>query len=107
MLTEPRRSPTYPDLANEVAVVTGGSRGIGAATARALAANGVRVAVNGRDRTAIDRTVAEIRAGGGRAAGVAADCTSFADVDVSWARPRTSRWPRCSWPRTARRGSPA
>ena len=29
--------PTYPDLANKVAVVTGGSRGIGAATCRLLA----------------------------------------------------------------------
>ena len=32
---------TYPDLAGKVAVVTGGSRGIGAATALALGANGV------------------------------------------------------------------
>jgi 3-oxoacyl-[acyl-carrier protein] reductase len=81
MLTELQRLPTYPDLANRVALVTGGSRGIGAATARVLAANGVRVAVNGRHQAAIDKTVAEIRAGGGHAAGVAADCTSFADIE--------------------------
>jgi 3-oxoacyl-[acyl-carrier protein] reductase len=31
--------PTYPDLANKVAVITGGSRGIGAATCRLLAQN--------------------------------------------------------------------
>ena len=52
--------PTYPDLAGKVAVVTGGSRGIGAATARALAADGVRVAVNGRDQQAIDGVVGEV-----------------------------------------------
>ena len=44
------RSPTYPDLAGKVALVTGGSKGIGAATCEALAANGVRVAVVARDR---------------------------------------------------------
>jgi 3-oxoacyl-[acyl-carrier protein] reductase len=47
----------YPDLAGRVALVTGGSRGIGAATVLALAANGARVAVNGRDREAIDAVV--------------------------------------------------
>src|SRR3712207_8051919 len=48
MMTE--NFPTYPDLANKVAAVTGGSRGIGAATCRLLAQNGAKVAVNGRDR---------------------------------------------------------
>jgi len=81
MLTELQRLPTYPDLVNKVAVVTGGSRGIGAVTARALAANGVRVAVNGRDQTAIDRTVGEIHSSGGQAIGVAADCMDFADIE--------------------------
>ncbi len=66
----------YDDLAGKVAVVTGGSRGIGAATARALAANGALVAVVGRDQAAIDATVAAITRDRGRAIGVAADCTS-------------------------------
>jgi 3-oxoacyl-[acyl-carrier protein] reductase len=73
--------PTYPDLANRVAVVTGGSRGIGAATCRLLAQNGVKVAVNGRDEVAIDSVVEEIRGGGGEAIGVAADLTDFALVE--------------------------
>jgi 3-oxoacyl-[acyl-carrier protein] reductase len=66
----------YDDLAGKVAVVTGGSRGIGAATARALAVNGVLVAVVGRDQAAIDATVDSIITQDGRAIGVAADCTS-------------------------------
>ena len=73
--------PTYPDLAGKVAVVTGGSGGIGAATCRALAANGVKVAVNGRDEAKIAAVVSEIQAHGGQALGVAADVTDFAAID--------------------------
>jgi 3-oxoacyl-[acyl-carrier protein] reductase len=65
--------PLYPGLAGRVAFVTGGSRGIGAATCRALAANGVRVAVGGRDHDAIDTVVQELSAAGGDALGVACD----------------------------------
>lgn len=63
-----------------VALVTGGSRGIGAATARAMAADGYAVAVVGRDRAALDETVATITDTGGRALGVAADCTDEDEV---------------------------
>jgi 3-oxoacyl-[acyl-carrier protein] reductase len=70
--------PIYPDLAGKVAVVTGSSRGIGAATCRLLAANGARVVVNGRDQAALQQTVAKIRAGGGEATAVAADVADLA-----------------------------
>jgi 3-oxoacyl-[acyl-carrier protein] reductase len=64
-----------PDLAGQVAVVTGGSRGIGAETARALAAAGAAVAVVSRDLAALTAVVDDIRERGGRALAVAADCT--------------------------------
>src|SRR5690349_1842098 len=73
--------PIYPDLASKVAVVTGGSGGIGAATCRALAANGVKVAVHGRDEAKIAGVVNTIEARGGQALGVAADVTDFAAIE--------------------------
>jgi 3-oxoacyl-[acyl-carrier protein] reductase len=75
-----RDPPHYPDLAGRVALVTGGSRGIGAATCRALANNGVKVAVNGRDMAAIEAVVAEITAGGGTATAAPGDVTDEAAV---------------------------
>ena len=76
-----RPIPTYPDLAGKVAAVTGGSRGIGAATCRVLAANGVAVAVNGRTPSAIDAMVDELRAAGARAVGFAGDTRSAQDME--------------------------
>jgi 3-oxoacyl-[acyl-carrier protein] reductase len=73
---------TYPDLAGKVAVVTGGSRGIGAAAALALAANGVSVVVVGRDKAAVDNSVGAVRSSGGQALGVIADCIMDADMDA-------------------------
>lgn len=74
--------PAYPDLSGKVAVVTGGSKGIGAATCMVLAANGVRVAVSGRDPSSIASVVKEIQASGGTAVGVAADCTRSVELDA-------------------------
>ncbi len=80
--TEKERTiPTYPDLAGKVAVVTGGSKGIGAATCRVLAANGVRVAVNGRDQTAIEAVVSGIGDAGGEAIGVSGDVCNWDAIE--------------------------
>jgi len=65
----------YSDLSGKACVVTGGSRGIGAATCLYFAAHGAKVVVNGRDLEAIESVVSSIRAQGGQAVGVAADCT--------------------------------
>ncbi|HSS64365.1 MAG TPA: SDR family oxidoreductase [Gammaproteobacteria bacterium] len=62
-------------------IVTGASRGIGAATARLAAARGYSVCVNYRHSTeAANRLVAEIAAAGGEAVAVAADTSVEADV---------------------------
>ena len=69
--------PSYPDLAGKVAVVTGGSKGIGAATSVLLGHNRARVAVCGRDPETIERVASETReAGAADAVGLAADLTT-------------------------------
>ncbi len=78
-----RPIPTYPDLRDRVAMVTGGSKGIGAECARMLSANGVKVGVVARSREAIDTTVAELRETGGEAVGISADCTSAKELGAA------------------------
>ena len=69
--------PVYPDLDGKVAVVTGGSKGIGAATAVLLGRNKARVAVCGRDEESIEAVVSGTRdAGAADVAGIAADLTT-------------------------------
>jgi NAD(P)-dependent dehydrogenase (short-subunit alcohol dehydrogenase family) len=66
---------------NGTLIVTGGSRGIGAETAKLAAQRGYAVCVNyRRNRTAADAVVAEIQAAGGTALAVGADVSSEADV---------------------------
>lgn len=65
----------FDDLAGRVAVVTGASRGIGAATARLLAANGMSVGLIARDEDALEDVREAIWNDGGRAVVAPADCT--------------------------------
>jgi len=68
-------------LNNRVALVTGGSRGIGRAIAVSLAEAGASIAVNYRDKAAEARNVAEtIRGAGGRAMAIGADVSQAAEV---------------------------
>ena len=83
MTTETRRTPPtdagVPERA--VALVTGASRGLGAETARRLAADGFAVAVNyAASADAARGVVADVRAGGGVAEVFQADVTDEAQV---------------------------
>jgi 3-oxoacyl-[acyl-carrier protein] reductase len=69
-----------------VAIVTGAARGIGAATARRLAADGLAVAVLDLDEAATKGTVEAIAGAGGRAVGVGADVSDAGQVDAAVAR---------------------
>jgi len=68
-------------LTNQVAVVTGASKGIGAGIAKAFAAEGASVVVNyASSKEGADRVVQEIAAKGGKAIAVQADVSKSADV---------------------------
>jgi 3-oxoacyl-[acyl-carrier protein] reductase len=69
-------------LEGRVALVTGSSRGIGAAIAQLFAAEGALVAVHGRDGPAVEQVRSSIEATGGRALGVLAELTDFAQVEA-------------------------
>ena len=69
-------------LKDKVALVTGASRGIGKATAIALATEGAKVVVNyGRNSEAADTVVAEITEAGGEAIAIGADVSQAEAVD--------------------------
>jgi 3-oxoacyl-[acyl-carrier protein] reductase len=69
-------------LTGKVAVVTGGSKGIGAAIAKHLAAEGASVVVNyASSKSGADKVVAEITAAGGKAVAVQGDVSKKAEID--------------------------
>ena len=71
------------DLSGKVALVTGASRGIGAATARRLADAGAAVVLSARSADAIMANAAAIREAGGRASAIPADVSIYSDVEAA------------------------
>ncbi len=65
-------TPNQFDLTDKVALITGGSRGIGLAIAQAYAAAGAKVVISSRKQADLDSAAAEIQANGGTALAIAA-----------------------------------
>lgn len=66
---------------DKTALITGGTSGMGLATARRLLAEGARVVITGRDKARLDAAVEEL-AGGDRVLAVRGDAASLADLDA-------------------------
>jgi len=72
-----------PSLAGKIALITGGTSGIGLATAIELASQGAQVFITGRRQAELDAAVAEI---GSAATGIRADASQLHDLDTVYAR---------------------
>lgn len=72
------------ELRGKVALITGGTKGIGFGIAEAFLRNGIQVVITGRSQTSVDDAVRELNAGGNdgsRAIGVAADVRELGDME--------------------------
>ncbi|MDF5756257.1 glucose 1-dehydrogenase [Spongiactinospora sp. TRM90649] len=71
----------YSRFIDKIALITGGTSGMGLATARRLLAEGAQVIITGRDKTRLDKTVAEL-GGDDRVLAVRGDVADLADLDA-------------------------
>lgn len=69
-------------LAGKTAVITGGTRGLGLCIARAMVREGAAVVVASRSASSVEAAVAELRAAGARAEGLACDVADMAEVEA-------------------------
>lgn len=82
---------TDKKLSGKIAIVTGASKGIGAAIAKSLAAAGASVVVNySSSPEAAERVVAEIQSAGGKAVAVKANVAKSADIDFLFAETKSA-----------------
>jgi len=85
------------DNAQQVALITGGTSGIGLAVAGSLAVQGLKIFMCARNAEAVRDTTAKLRASGFEADGVAADVRRPADVSHLVRPPWTDTGRSMSW----------
>jgi NAD(P)-dependent dehydrogenase (short-subunit alcohol dehydrogenase family) len=69
-------------LQNKVAVITGGTRGLGFAMAEAYAREGAKVVIASRTQTAVDKAVRKLRENGAQVEGLACDVSNLKQVEA-------------------------